>query len=358
MKLHASLAGEALIFFNTILYFSLFFAVRQLFPVLLHFCVQRKELSNMEYDIFKETLKNKVSDLLEGSPDIQIRRYVKVNGISYDGLTVFCPDSNLSPTIPLTEFYEQYTAGRSMDAIAAEVVSFYNEYKVPMKVSVDHLSDYGKVKDKLRIRLLNRAMNIERLSDVPFREVLDLAACLYMEIEGLGIPNATCPVRNKELEAWGKTFEEVYADAEENMMRYEPGELKAIGEVIKGLRLELEEMAVKADKPRDFFLTDDVPEESPAHMFVLTTKGKTFGAAAMLDHTALRTLGELCKADIYVIPSSIHEVILLPDEPEVSVDVLRDMVTGINRTEVPRGDILSNHIYLYKMDRDEIVIAG
>ena len=319
--------------------------------------MQRKEII-MEYDIFKETLKKKVSDLLKDASEISIKRYVKVNGITYDGLTVFSPDTNLSPTIPLTDFYEQYTAGKSMDEIAEEVAQFYRDYRVPGMVDVGCLSKYEEIKHRLRIRLLNRAMNVERLSDMPYRDYLDLAACLYLEVEGFGIPNATCPVRKRELETWGRSFDEVYADAEANMKKYEPGELSGIGEVIKGLRQELEEMAVKADRPKDFFLKDEIPEEAPPEMFVLTTKGKTFGAAAMLDLDPIRSLSELLSADLYVIPSSIHEVILLPDRPDVSADHLAEMVAAINHSEVPLGDILSNRIYRYVRETDRIVIAG
>ncbi len=312
----------------------------------------------MEYENFKDSLKMEVSNLVGGEPEIAIRRYVKVNGVAYDGLTIFDGESNLSPTIPLTEFYEQYTTGKSLQSIAREVVSFYRDYRVPGKVSVDHFSDYAWAKERLRVRLLSRVMNVERLQDIPYRSFLDLAECLYLELEDVGIPNATCPVRYRELETWGKPFDEVRADAEENMKIYEPGELSGIGDVIKDLKEELKGMARKAERPEDFFLPEEEEMEAPARMYVLTTKGKTFGAAAILDQTALRTLAELLDRDIYIIPSSIHEVILLPDEPDSSPEVLRNMLVSINHCEVPQGDILSNHIYIYRRESDAIEIAG
>lgn len=312
----------------------------------------------MEYEKFKEALTNEVSRLLGGA-EISIRRYVKMNGLAYDGLTVFDRESNLSPTIPLTQFYEQYTTGRDLCGIAEEVVSFYREYKVPGKVSVDHFSDYGWAKEKLRVRLINRVMNVERLKDVPYRTFLDLAECVYLDIDDLGIPNATCPVRDRELKSWGKTFEEVLADAEENMKVYEPGELSGIGDVIRDLKEELRGMAGRMNQPEDFFLGEEQDEiPAPPRMFVLTTKGKTFGAAAILDKSPLRTLANLFGADVYVIPSSIHEVILLPDEEGTSAENLREMLVSINRCEVPQGDILSNHVYRYERESDELVIAG
>ena len=66
----------------------------------------------------------------------------------------------------------------------------------------------------------------------------------------------------------------------------------------------------------------------------------------------------MVKADLVILPSSIHEVLLIPYEPNISFQELTNMVSHINRAEVPIEDRLSDQVYLYSRNLDSVVIAG
>ena len=78
----------------------------------------------------------------------------------------------------------------------------------------------------------------------------------------------------------------------------------------------------------------------------------------MLYQNVLKNFAESLGNDLIIIPSSIHEVLLTPNEAGISHDYLNSMVTNINGSEVPTEDQLSNHIYLYTRADDRIHIIA
>ena len=62
--------------------------------------------------------------------------------------------------------------------------------------------------------------------------------------------------------------------------------------------------------------------------------------------------------DLIILPSSIHEVLLLPDDGDISYAEMSRLVTHINRSEVPKEDRLSNQVYLYSRNTGDITMAS
>jgi hypothetical protein len=68
----------------------------------------------------------------------------------------------------------------------------------------------------------------------------------------------------------------------------------------------------------------------------------------MLDEDALKEAAELYGGDFMILPSSIHEILLLPvrDEKE-EIEELAATVREVNDTKVAPDEILSFHVYRY-----------
>lgn len=82
-------------------------------------------------------------------------------------------------------------------------------------------------------------------------------------------------------------------------------------------------------------------------MYVLSNKLKNYGAACIAYPYILDMLAGVLKENFYVLPSSVHEVIIVPESSQIRQSELERMVREINETQVPEEEILSNHAYFY-----------
>ena len=96
--------------------------------------------------------------------------------------------------------------------------------------------------------------------------------------------------------------------------------------------------------------------EDAVEMYVLTNKQKMNGASCILYEHILNDFANQKNKDIYILPSSVHEVILVPVAEDIDRTELSRMVRDVNRNELEEGDVLSDRVYYYDRVRDEIQI--
>ena len=82
---------------------------------------------------------------------------------------------------------------------------------------------------------------------------------------------------------------------------------------------------------------------------------KMNGAACMFYPGVLEDFGKKLGRDFYLLPSSVHEVILVPADETVSKEALWEIVTDINRTQVAEEEILADSVYYYDRKKDRIL---
>ena len=90
----------------------------------------------------------------------------------------------------------------------------------------------------------------------------------------------------------------------------------------------------------DFPIPDDGPK-----MYVLTNSSTMFGATKICDKFALRNIASVIGDDFLIIPSSIHEVIVLPYDKTMDPGDIDAMIREVNETQVSEQDRLSDHVY-------------
>lgn len=266
----------------------------------------------------------------------------KNNGLILHGIAIKDKESNVAPTIYVEKLYEDYGMGRDLDDCMKAILSSYENHKDMPGFNIEDLRDYDKVKDHIRIQIVNREKNMPSLHDRPYFNYGDLAVTFYVRIGMEDGSVASAKVRESELNKWGITPEELLTKAKENMGRHEQVSIKNIAavmaDIIGGPVVELE-------------------GEEIIPMYVMSNKENVNGANTILAEQALHDFADNIDAHLYVLPSSIHETILVPARDDVHVEELKGIVQDINRTMVAVDEVLSDSVYLYDKDKRQLMIA-
>lgn len=291
----------------------------------------------MNFNEFKEEIVKALSNVFENT-EISINTVTKNNGLTLDGLIIFSPTSNISPTIYVNHYFEQYASGRDIDDIVNDIADVYTDSLPKTNFDIQSFTDWERVRGNIIYCLVNREKNAELLEKVPHREFLDLAIiykCLVSNFDTDGC--ATIQIRNEHLEFWNVSESDLFTVASENTPKKFKADLKDICSTLSGMM----------DSDMDIDL-------SPAPMFVLSNTSKLNGATVILYNNVLKKFADMIKSDLYILPSSVHETILLPSFEGMSKDELKEMVECVNATQVAPHEVLSDNVYFYDRAKDEI----
>lgn len=291
-------------------------------------------LSEKEFYLYVE--KNILKYLPEMEDQkVMVQRVKKNNQVSMMGLSIGEQKNYLLPVLYLEPFYRNHLRGQTIEETMREIASVYQGRQVGFYFDEDKVSDYEYIKKNLFYRIINYEKNKELLKYTPHERFLDLAVtyrwAAYRNHDGM----ASALVRNKELLMWGISKDQMMKDARENTEKIFPPVMRKIQSVLPIHIIE---------------------EEIP--LFVMSNGDYMNGASVILYKDVLRDFAKYMEHDLYILPSSIHEVIILLDnEYAKAPEELARMVRETNRIVVDREEILSDHVYYYDREKDEIRIA-
>lgn len=327
----------------------------------------------MYYEDFTEDVRERVEDLIqEDIPGciVTVRNVVKNNGVRRKALSFVVKDEKATPTIYLSEFYEDYREGRLLDDICEEIIETYKRglARFQDEIDIEDFTDYGKVQDQIFLKLVNQEMNEKLLKDVPWRAYLDLGIVYYVAVSSDEC-SATVLIHNDHLKHWGINEEELYKKAYANTLEKRKPEILRMKDVIKDMIIEritgstdilAEDMEYggKTKEEVEEMVNeeiDKVERQKPMEMFILTNDIKTNGAVCMMYPNVLKDFAEEKGLDLFIIPSSIHEVLLVPKKSG-SAKRLNEILNDVNKNSLDSVEILSNKIYSYSRKLDEVVI--
>lgn len=297
----------------------------------------------MIYNQFLEEVRAAVQERLGSDYEIRIQKITKNNGIVLDGLIIGKASKNIAPTIYLNSYYMHFTHGMSLQEILEDIISTYKENNDVALGDMRELLDFNNVRDKVAFKLIQREKNKELLTDVPYFEFLDLAVVFYLILDEHGGGQMTSLIHNSHMESWEVEKEKLYCLAMRNTPIVLPSEIKTMKEIIcdilKG-HLEELDMVGMVDDLLDF-------DSQKAPLYVLSNRKQLNGAGCILYDGCLKDFADSQNSDIVILPSSLHETILVPDDGNLDYGELRKMVGEINESEVPKEDVLSDRIYKY-----------
>ena len=313
---------------------------------------------NLNYEEFKERIKDDIKDYMDEKYkdcEVVIRKVNKTNR-EVDGLNMLdIPGlKNATPTLYVNDLYEKYEKTGDYEEVArmaAETMEYgIKSFNSQIK---EECLDTSKLKDKVFFSLINAEQNRELLNTVPHREFEDLAIVYRWNIGAASDGVYTNLVNNDLAEKEGLTENDLYNAASKNTKELFPVLVKNMNEVISEIIFGDSELSGEMEKEFKEVMMETQDERS---MYVITNESKLFGAASMLYEEPLHELAEKIGSDLYILPSSIHEVIAVSADFG-SPDELAEMVYEINMDQVDINDRLSNQVYCYDKDLRTLRLA-
>jgi hypothetical protein len=307
---------------------------------------------SMNYPEFKMFLMSKISERVGSDTQVCIRKVPKNNGVLLDGLTIRHKERNVAPTIYVENYWQKYLDGCDEEHIVDMILLENREYSVDRDIDIDDFLDFGKMRDKVMYKLINFEMNRDFLDTVPMRRVLDLAVVYYYRVDAEGLYGATCVIRKEDMERWKTDEEELWRLATVNTPRNEPANIRSMCEcLLEYCAMQIEEDPRFRDNAEHVL---DMAGISP--MYILSNTSQVFGAACILYPETMKDVSLRLGSDFYVLPSSVHEVILMPADKGYDSEDLSEMVREVNASDVMPHEILSDHVYRYYADRGVIML--
>lgn len=296
----------------------------------------------MNFEKFMEQVVERVQNVVGVDTDVQVKEIRKNNNVFLHGLLMSQKKSNMALTIYLDGFYEMLKDGStSLDHIVQNILKEYIDKKPHGKVDIDFFTNYENVKHRIIYRLVNREKNKELLADIPHEEFLDLAICFYYNYENPEIGKGAILIHNSHLDMWNVSCQELRRLANFNTPKLMPADLCSMNEALASMNEALA-------------LGEGDLEDTSRFMYVLSNKEHCMGAAAILYPGILREAARRLRGNFYILPSSIHETILVKDNGRCGSKALNEMITDINGSQLREEEVLSDHAYFYDAAAEKV----
>ena len=295
-------------------------------------------MNRSSFDEFLTVVTNRVWEYLPecfSDARFELSTVAKNNGFVLTGLVIRSNTSNTSPVIYLDQYYEAYMDGRDIDDILREIAQVRLETEVKDSFGAENIMDFDFVKDKIVPRLSSIEWNTGLLEVRPHTQIADLAVTYYVMLAQDETVVASIPVTFKLMETWEVEVDTLHELALQNLTRLFPTTFMSMSSMLRGLLPSIED----DDSSDGLIPQDDM-------MFILTSEQKLNGAANILDKAMMDRILDKFGSDFYLLPSSIHEWILVSDTG-LNPTFLTSMVREVNAGEVSVEERLSSHVYRY-----------
>ena len=287
----------------------------------------------MNYQEFLTDIRTQLAHRVGDNVTREIRSFLKNNGTSYDGLVLLRPECNISPAIYLMPYYHRYLQGISLEDIYNDILTTCKQHEPKEDFDTTCFTDFSRAGKQIVMRLVNFEQNKERLNDIPYFRYYDLAVIFYYLLHADREQQANILIHNHHLSLWGIDRDKLYALAKENTLRLLPPQLIP--------------MQMLAEEMPDYHRYPFAKNMPP--LYILTNEYRTNGATALLYDGLLFDIAELLKKDLLILPSSIHEILILgldaSDRQRLSH--YNEMVQEVNASHLLDEEVLSDHVYCY-----------
>lgn len=295
----------------------------------------------MDYEQFKEEFSEAVKEGLfeRGHEDVDAS-FHKVNKTneSYEALTFTPEDSNVGVNVNMDRFFSAYEDGREMNELVIGAVDMLsNGFEQASVMDVSGITDYETMKDKLVMEVVSSEVNADLLDKIPHKEMEDMSVVYRFVVEDQEDGRASILVTNNLMNQYDITAEQLHADALQNAPEIKPAVIQGMSEVM------MEMMGPEAIELGIM----DVIDPADEMMFVASTPDRIQGAGVLAYQDFMDQAAEKLGGDFYILPSSIHEILLVRDDGQTNADALRDMVQEVNATQVSPEEKLTDSVYHY-----------
>ena len=307
--------------------------------------------NNNSIEQFKELVIEKLNKVPEFNSKVETQIIIKNNGLKLEGIFIKQSGKLVSPTFYIEDLYDEYCNGADIDCIVNKVIDGFETRNIPADEICKFMSDFMLVKEKVVFKIINFDDNQDLLKEVPYRKVLDLAVVYYCRIDYPEIGRGTITIKNENIEMWNVSEEDLYEAAFENANKYLPCSIMQMHTV---LGQYVEDNFTEELKEQEKQFVEKI--NSDVNLYVMTNNEKSFGAATMFYENVLENFAMQLHKNLYILPSSIHEVLLLPveDKDNHKTMQLQEMVFEVNNTQVMLEERLSYNVYFYNLENKKI----
>lgn len=298
-------------------------------------------MDGFDYNEFLEQMKAAVGKRAGEDSSVSISSVAKNNRQYADSMCILPRGANFSPAIYMEDYYKQYQKGVGIDELAGSIVSEYSAHFCCEAVDFSFFTDFEKARGTIVCKLINYEKNKAVLDRVPHRKFHDLAVVYYCRMDHELFGKGSIMVENRHLQMWGITEDEIDGIARRNTVRLLPYQLYDMETLLK----------------ETFGLDTEWQMKQELPMYVLTNTEKYLGAVNMIFDSILEAVAERLEDDYFVLPSSIHECIIIPALQDIEESQLHTMVEEINRECVADEEILGDTIYRYERAKKTLYTA-
>ncbi len=304
---------------------------------------------------FADTVVTMLKSELGGHYEITSGEVLKNNSVRLFGITIRKANENIAPTIYVNEYYEDFVTGRSLSDIVRQIIEIYQTTSEGRTANCEFSLDYGDIEDKICFRVVNAEKNREMLDGVPFVPILDLVLTFFIVYSEVNTGVGSVQITNKMLEGWGVDRDKIILAAVRNTPRLFPMRFGSLEDRVREI------MSEKGLEP-DFAIDGSIGSE----MFILTNSEGFFGASSIFYYgTAQRISAALSEyldrrvpSGVIVIPSSIHELIVIPEDRIPGCKEIREMIRSVNEEVVLPTDYLSKNAYRFNLETEKLEILS
>lgn len=308
----------------------------------------------MDYREFTCAVEKQMNLKMEGGITARLYNAVKNNGTERTGILVEAPGVNISPTIYLEEYFTCYQNGDSVEKIVEDILGFYRNVRQVKSWDYEKILTYEGVKSRIVFKLINTIQNQRFLEKVPHMDFLDLSIVFYVLLDVTDEGTASMSVTMDHIKQWNVSKDQLWNDACENVKSLLPAEFFTMNYAIKEMLRKGMGVQENQDGSENLFLRESDTRDG---MYVLSNNLRNYGASCIAYPHILDVIWGILQKDFYVLPSSVHEVIITPCQSTVHCSDLDEMIRDINRTQLEPEEILSDHAYLYERSTGVLCIG-
>lgn len=281
----------------------------------------------MKFEEFKDRVYKEISAKLNDTQSLNLTEVLKNNGLKLTGLTITEKGINISPTIYIDGYFEKLVSNdMNLEEIIDCIWNTYEKNKVDESIDFTDFLHFEAICEKIIFKLVNHELNQELLEDVPHVPFNGLEMIFQVLISKDEHTNATVTIHYAHLKIWDKDLEDLYFYAMKNTPVLKPMDLRTFNAYDVGIT-------------------------------ILTNTDYSDGASVVAYPGVLKKIADEIGSSLYLIPSSVHEWIVMLDSAVVDTENMRSIIREVNMTEVSEDEILSYDLYFYDKETQKLSIC-
>ncbi len=316
--------------------------------------------TSMNFTSFTQSILKNLQRKLGDNYSVFSHNVKKNNGIELTGIVAKRKGCNTSPTFYINDLYKPGITLKEAGKAADMLYDYFQAAEFDDNLDMSGFVEFDKAKENLAFKLVHAEKNKELLKLVPHKVFHNLAIVFYYTVqEAPFYGKGAILVYNTHMKQWEADLDTLYQTAFKNTPILFPSIIENMQDVMRSILMEgleedlFQEEGVEAELLKEVW--EQEVGETKMPMYVLTNKQKLYGAACMLYPGVLKEFAEKIGRNFYILPSSVHEVILVPADSDTDQEALCEIVTEINRTQVAEEEILADSVYFYNKKLDKVL---